>query len=180
MDYTGLSQAESQGWARASTNVIHPDDLPARSRLCDMEMRRRRRRSALLAALALATTAACSQPTSTSSNTTVDRLFAEWNKPDSPGCSVGVSRNGTTLYERGYGIANLDLAVAITPATVFNAASVSKQFTAMSILLLAHRGQLSLDDDVSKYIPNWSEHGHRITIRHLLSHTSGLRDAFVL
>jgi len=143
-------------------------------------MPRRRRRIALLAALALATTAACSQPTSTSSNGAVDQLFAEWNKPDAPGCSVGISRNGTTLYERGYGIANLDLAVAISPATVFNAASISKQFTAMSILLLAHRGQLSLDDDVGTYIPNWSQHGQRITIRHLLSHTSGLRDAFLL
>lgn len=145
-----------------------------------MEVPPRRRCIALSAALALATTAACLQGTSTSSNGTVDQLFAQWNNPDSPGCSVGVGRNGTTLYERGYGIANLDLAVAIAPATVFNAASISKQFTAMSILLLAHRGQLSLDDDVSKYIPNWSDHGHPITIRHLLSHTSGLRDAFVL
>ena len=82
----------------------------------------------------------------------VDQLFAKWNKSDSPGCSLGISRNGAVVYEHGYGIANLDLGVAITPASVFDAASVSKQFTAMSILLLAQRGQLSLDGDVGKYI----------------------------
>jgi CubicO group peptidase (beta-lactamase class C family) len=77
-------------------------------------------------------------------------------------------------------VASLELAVAISPASVLNAASISKQFTAMSILLLARRGHLSLDDDVGRYIPNWGERGHRITIRHLLSHTSGLREAFTL
>lgn len=110
----------------------------------------------------------------------VDKLFAQWNRPDSPGCSLGVSRNGVPVYERGYGMANLELGVPITPASVLPAASISKQFTAMSILLLAKRGQLSLDDDVGKYIPEWADHGSRITIRHLLTHTSGLRDAFML
>jgi len=110
----------------------------------------------------------------------VDEFFAKWNAPDSPGCGVGISRNGTVVYERGYGMANLDLGVAITPATVFDAASISKQFTAMSILLLAQRRQLALDDDVAKYISNWGERAHRITIRHLLTHTSGLRDGFLL
>jgi len=76
----------------------------------------------------------------------VDKLFAEWNRSDSPGCSLGVSQNGVLVYERGYGMANLELGVPITPASVFPAASISKQFTAMSILLLAKRGQLSLDD----------------------------------
>src|SRR5262249_33265880 len=94
--------------------------------------------------------------------------------------SVGISRNGRVVYEHGYGMANLDLGVAITPSSVFDAASIAKQFTAMSILLLAQRRQLSLDDDVGKFIPNWREHDHRITIRHLLTHTSGLRDGFVL
>jgi len=82
----------------------------------------------------------------------VDKLFAQWNRSDSPGCSLGVSRNGAVVYERGYGMANLELGVPITPASVFHVASVSKQFTAMSILLLAQRGQLSLDDEVRKYI----------------------------
>jgi CubicO group peptidase (beta-lactamase class C family) len=110
----------------------------------------------------------------------VDRLFATWDTRDSPGCSLGVSREGTTIYERGYGMANLDLGVALTPASVFDAASVSKQFTAMSILLLAQRGQVSLDAEVGQYIPGWGDHGHRITVRHLLTHTSGLYDAFLL
>jgi CubicO group peptidase (beta-lactamase class C family) len=77
-------------------------------------------------------------------------------------------------------LANIDLNVAITPASVFDAASVSKQFTAMSILLLAERRQLSLEDDVGKYISDWGPREHRVTIRHLLTHTSGLRDAFLL
>ena len=123
----------------------------------------------------------CSNPrVSKAATDQVDQLFAKWNKPDSPGCSLGISRNGTTVYEHGYGMANLDLGVAITQASVFDAASVSKQFTAMSILLLAHRGQLSLDDDVGKYIPNRGDRRHTIRIRHLLTHTSGLREAFLL
>jgi CubicO group peptidase (beta-lactamase class C family) len=109
-----------------------------------------------------------------------DQLFAKWNRPDSPGCSLGISRNGTVVYERGYGMANLDFGVAIGPASVFDAASISKQFTAMSILLLAQRGQLSLDDDVGKFIPDWGHRRDRITIQHLLTHTSGMRDAFLL
>ena len=113
-------------------------------------------------------------------NAKVDALFAEWNKPDSPGCAVGISKNGTLLYEKGYGMASLEWGIPITPAAVFPAASISKQFTAMGIMLLAQRGKLSLDDDVQKYIPEWTDHGSRITIRHLLTHTSGLRDVFML
>src|SRR5258708_24577675 len=77
-------------------------------------------------------------------------------------------------------MANFELGVPITPASVIPAASISKQFTAMSILLLAKRGQLSLGDEVRKYIPEWADHGSRITIRHLLTHTSGVRDGFTL
>ena len=110
----------------------------------------------------------------------IDRLFAQWSRSDSPGCSLGVSRNGGVVYQRGYGMASLELGVPITPSHVFPAASISKQFTAMSILLLAQRGQLSLDDDVGKHVPDWGDHGSRITIRNLLNHTSGLRDAFLL
>ncbi len=110
----------------------------------------------------------------------VDRLFAQWNRSDTPGCSVGVSRNGRVVYQSGYGMASLELGVRITPSHVFPAASISKQFTAMSILLLMQRGQLSLDGDVATYIPEWTDHGSPITIRNLLNHTSGLRDAFLL
>lgn len=75
----------------------------------------------------------------------VDRLFAQWNRADPPGCSVAVGWNDAIVYERGYGMANLELGVPIGPASVFEAASISKAFTAMSILLLAQQGRLSID-----------------------------------
>jgi CubicO group peptidase (beta-lactamase class C family) len=110
----------------------------------------------------------------------VDKQFAPWNRPDSPGCSVAVGRNGVVLYEHGYGMANLELGVPITPVSRFHVASISKPMTAMSVLLLAERGRLSLDDEVRKYVPEFPDFGQRLTIRHLLSHTSGLRDAYLL
>src|SRR4029453_7755314 len=110
----------------------------------------------------------------------VDPIFARWNRPDTPGCGVGVSRDGAVIYERGYGMASLERRVPITSSTVFHLASITKSFTAMSVLLAAERGLLSLDDDVSKYVPDWSNREHRVTIRHLLTHTSGLRDAYLL
>jgi CubicO group peptidase (beta-lactamase class C family) len=110
----------------------------------------------------------------------VDKLFADWNKTNSPGFGLAVSRNGTLLYEHGYGMANLELGVPITSASVFPVASISKQFTALSVLLLVERGKLSLDDEVKKFIPEWAYTEQPITIRHLLNHTSGLRDAFTL
>jgi len=109
----------------------------------------------------------------------VDRLFARWRRSDSPGCSVGVSRGGATVLERGYGMANLELGVPIAPASVFHVASVTKQFTAMSILLLAQDGRLSIDDEVRRHVPEWAGPPD-VTIRHLLTHTSGVRDAFLL
>jgi CubicO group peptidase (beta-lactamase class C family) len=113
-------------------------------------------------------------------NAKVDALFAEWNRADSPGCSAGVGREGAVVYEHGYGTANLELGVRITPESVFPAASISKQFTAMSILLLVQRGQVRLDDEVRKYVTELPNYGSPITIRHLLNHTSGLRDGFNL
>lgn len=110
----------------------------------------------------------------------VDQLFARWNKSDSPGCSLGVSHNGAVVYERGYGIANLDYGLPITPASIFHVASITKQFTAMAIMILAQRGQLSLDDRVQRYIAELPDYGAQITLRHLLTHTSGLREGFRL
>jgi len=110
----------------------------------------------------------------------VDAVFAEWAKPGSPGCSVGVSRNGIPAYEHGYGMANIELGVAISPESIFHVASISKQFTAMSILLLAQRGLLSLDDEARQYITELPDYDSPLTLRHLLTHTSGLRDAFLL
>jgi CubicO group peptidase (beta-lactamase class C family) len=110
----------------------------------------------------------------------VDRVFEKWDRPDSPGCALGIYKDGQIVYKRGYGMANLNDEVPITPVTVFHVASMSKQFTAFSILLLAQRGKLSLDDDVHKYIPELPDFGERITLRHLLHHTSGLRDQWSL
>jgi CubicO group peptidase (beta-lactamase class C family) len=110
----------------------------------------------------------------------VDKVFEKWDKPDSPGCALGIYKDGQIVYKRGYGVADLNDDVPITPATVFHVASMSKQFTAASIVLLARQGKLSLDDDVHKYIPELPDFGERITIRHLVHHTSGLRDQWNL
>jgi CubicO group peptidase (beta-lactamase class C family) len=110
----------------------------------------------------------------------IDALFAEWNKPDSAGCGVGVTRNGTMVFERGYGMANLEQKLPITPATIFDPASIAKPFTALSVMLLADQGKLSLDDEVWKHVPEWANRRDRVTIRHLVAHTAGLRDAFLL
>lgn len=110
----------------------------------------------------------------------VDQLFARWAGPDSPGASIAVIQNGKIIYSHGYGAANLEYGVPNTPATVFHLASVSKQFTAFAIYLLAHDGKLSLDDDVRKYVPKLHDFGKLITIRQLLHHTSGVRDQWNL
>jgi CubicO group peptidase (beta-lactamase class C family) len=106
----------------------------------------------------------------------VDSIFQDMGKPDAPGCAVGVQQGGAQPILRGYGSADLEHNAVITPATVFEAGSVSKQFTAASILMLAGEGKLALNDDVHKYIPELPDYGERITIDELLSHTSGLRD----
>jgi len=98
----------------------------------------------------------------------VDELFAEWDKPDSPGCTLGIIKNGKIIYERGYGMANLEHDIPISSATVFQLNSTSKQFTAMSIALLAEQGKISLDDDVRKFLPEMPEYESPITIRHLI------------
>jgi CubicO group peptidase (beta-lactamase class C family) len=136
--------------------------------------------SVLFMSLAIVLAEACGSSPMASMTARVDTLFATWNRPDSPGCGVGVSRNGAVIYEHGYGMASLERKVPITSSTVFPLASITKPFTAMSVLIAAERGLLSLDDDVSKYIPDWSTREHRVTIRHLLTHTSGLRDAYLL
>ncbi len=106
----------------------------------------------------------------------VDRVFADWNTTSSPGCALAVVKDGHIVYEHGYGMANLELGIAITPQSVFDIGSVSKQITAMAILLLAQEHKLSLDDDVRKYLPEIPDYGSTITIRHMLHHTSGLRN----
>ena len=110
----------------------------------------------------------------------VDAVFADLTKPGSPGCALAVARDGKTIYARGYGLANIEENVAITPTTVFDIGSTSKQFTAASILLLEQQGKLSVNDDVRKYVPELPDYGHKITLLHLLNHTSGIRDYLAL
>jgi CubicO group peptidase (beta-lactamase class C family) len=110
----------------------------------------------------------------------VDEVFADLTKAGSPGCAVAVYRNGRISYSKGYGLANLEEDVPITPESVFDIGSTSKQFTAASILLLEKQGKLSVNDDVRKYIPELPDYGPQITILHLLNHTSGLRDYLTL
>jgi CubicO group peptidase (beta-lactamase class C family) len=119
---------------------------------------------------------ATAQMLSKNQSTQVDSLFAEWDKTNSPGCILGVIKDGKFIYQRGYGMANIELGTAISPYTVFDIGSISKQFTATSIILLKQQGKLSLDDTIRKYIPELPYYGKSITIRQLLNHTSGLRD----
>lgn len=110
----------------------------------------------------------------------INRVFAAWTGTTAPGCAVGVSRNGNVIFENGYGMANLEHDIPITPASIFHVASVSKQFTAAAIMLLVRDGRLSLEDEVRKYVPEVPAYPQKITIRHLLHHTSGLRDQWDL
>jgi len=145
-----------------------------------MQATNTRTRALVLVAAGVVTMTAWDQGRAEPTPARVDALFAQWNKPDSPGCSLAVSRNGTLLYEHAYGMASVELGVPLTSETLLGAASISKPFTAMSILLLARRGALSLEDAVSKYVPEWVDRKHPVTIRHLLTHTSGLREGFSL
>jgi CubicO group peptidase (beta-lactamase class C family) len=111
--------------------------------------------------------------------TQVDKLFAEYSIK-TPGAAVAIVHNGKVVHLAGYGNANLDYEIPITPSTVFSIGSCSKQFTAMAIAILAKEGKISLGDDIRKYIPELNDFGHTITIRHLLHHTSGLRDYAIL
>jgi CubicO group peptidase (beta-lactamase class C family) len=110
----------------------------------------------------------------------VDKIFEKMDKTVSPGCALSVMKDGKIIYERGYGMADLDHNVPITPTTVFHVASMSKQFTDASIVMLAQEGKLSLDDPVRKYVPELPDFGTPITIRELVHHTSGLRDQWNL
>ncbi|QXD15264.1 beta-lactamase family protein [Rhodocaloribacter litoris] len=110
----------------------------------------------------------------------IDSIFAAWDRPDAPGAAVAVLRRGEVVFEKGYGMANLEHDVPITPETVFMVASVSKQFTAFAVAMLAGEGRLSLDADIRTYLPEMHDFGTPITVRHLVHHTSGLRDEFDL
>ncbi|MCA6075067.1 serine hydrolase domain-containing protein [Fulvivirga sedimenti] len=106
----------------------------------------------------------------------IDSIFAEWSQPGSPGAALGIIRNGELIYAKGYGFANLEYDIPNTANTVFRIGSTSKQFTAACIVLLSEQGKLSLDDTLDKFFPDFPAYASSITIRHLLNHTSGIRD----
>lgn len=106
----------------------------------------------------------------------VEKLLAKYDFKNSPGLALSVIKDGAVVYKKGLGIANLEYGVPITASTVFQVASVSKQFTVFSILLLEQEGKLSIDDDIRKYLPEMTDYGHKITLRNLANHTSGIRD----
>src|ERR1700710_377271 len=110
----------------------------------------------------------------------IDSLFAKWNSANSPGCTIGIVMNDKLIYSKGYGMANLEYDIPNKPETIFHMASISKQFTAWSIILLARQGKLTLDDDIHKLLPWFPDLKEKITIRNLLNHTSGIRDQWQL
>ena len=109
-----------------------------------------------------------------------DSVFQRFDRTDSPGCALGVYQDGKILYARGYGMASLEHGVAMSPRSVLDVGSISKQFTAMSMLMLQKEGKLSLDDPIRKYIPELPPYADKITLRRALSQTSGLRDLYVM
>jgi CubicO group peptidase (beta-lactamase class C family) len=139
-------------------------------------------RDASLAILAFFTTASArgQQPAASDLPSRIDLIFARFDRA-TPGCGVGLAKDGRALYTHGYGSANLEYGVPNTDSTVFESGSVAKQFTAAALVLLAQDRKLSLDDDIRKYLPEVPAFdGQRITIRNLLTHTSGLRDQWGL
>ncbi len=105
----------------------------------------------------------------------IDKIFS-WATPSTPGCAVAVSQNGKLVVNRAYGSADLEREVPISPGTIFDAGSLTKQFVAAAVLLLVEDERLSLSDDVRKHIPELPDYGHKVAIDHLLTHTSGIRD----
>ena len=136
-------------------------------------------RSALLVS-ALSLAAVPAQDLSEDERAAVTKLCQPWDRDDGPGISVAIARGGEIVYRDGFGLAQLEYDQPIDPDTVFHVASVSKQFTAFSLVLLERDGVLSIDDDVRKHVPWLHDFGSKITIRHLLNHTSGIRDQWEL
>jgi len=140
------------------------------------------RRIAWCVVIAGATLSVPAESQSTLADSTVRRIDAVFARyaPDAPGCALGVFQNGRIALAKGYGLANVEYGVPITPHTPFIMGSVSKQFTAATIALLVEQGRISLDDDVRKYVPELPDYGKRVTIDNLVHHTSGIRDFWAL
>jgi len=134
---------------------------------------------ALAAILCAALPAAAQNAVPDSALRQIDAVFSRYT-PETPGCALGVFQNGRIVLEKGYGSANIEYRVPFTPTTPTIMGSVSKQFTAAAIALLAEQGRISLDDDVRKYVPELRDYGKRVTIDELVHHTSGIRDFWAL
>lgn len=105
----------------------------------------------------------------------IDAVVAPACPPDAPGAAVLVAKDARVVFRKGYGMANLELGVRIEPHMVFRLGSITKQFTAVAILMLAEEGKLALDDPITRFLPDYPTHGHTITVEHLLTHTSGIK-----
>lgn len=134
----------------------------------------------MLGIAAAAVLAATLAPAQEDAGARVDRVFSEWDREDSPGCAVGALDRGEFVVRRGYGMADLDDGVPITPDSVFRMASVSKQFTAAAVLVAGDQGLLTLEDPLSEHFPDLPAWAERVRIRHLIHHTSGIRDYLVV
>jgi len=108
-------------------------------------------------------------------NSKIDALLETKFKPNGPGATALVTKNGKIIYRKAFGKANLELDVPMVPENIFQIGSMTKQFTAVSILMLLEQGKLALDDDITTYIPDYPTHNKNITIHHLLTHTSGIK-----
>jgi CubicO group peptidase (beta-lactamase class C family) len=106
----------------------------------------------------------------------IDSIFSEWIKPGTPGCALGIIQDGELIYAKGYGLANMEYDIPNAPSSVFRIGSTSKQFTAACIVLLAEKGKLNFDDNLKSFFPDFPDYAEEITVRHLLNHTSGIRD----
>jgi CubicO group peptidase (beta-lactamase class C family) len=145
-----------------------------------MHLWRRLGIASIAAGAAVTAAASSGQQTPVPADAAVDAIFEPWNRPDGPGCTVGAIRDGRFVFRKGYGMANLDYAIPNSPAMVYYVGSVSKQFTAAAVALLAQEGRISLDAPVRRYITELPDYGAPLTVRHLVHHTSGLRDIYTL
>jgi CubicO group peptidase (beta-lactamase class C family) len=134
--------------------------------------------AALITILALVSVSHSAAPAAQSSagKPEIDRIFAEWDRRDSPGCALAIYQDGRIVYERGYGMADLEHDVPISTTSVFYVGSLSKQFTAMTAALAIQQGRLQLTDSIRKFLPELLTYADSITVQHLIHHTSGLRD----
>src|SRR6185503_15827636 len=169
---------EVVGHARILASGLRPASIRETIEHANAEWEMFRRAIVMLCAAAFTASAQSTLPDSAGSK--IDAVFSRYARADAPGCAVGVYQNGRIAFEKGYGSANIEYGVPITPTSPFIMGSVSKQFTAAAIALLVEQGKLRLDDEVHTYVPELRDYGKPITIDQLVHHTSGVRDFWTL